>query len=152
MPELSDPATSWREAEFLPHPNSSGRLVPEPSGMSVCRHNGQYLINSCIFYLSFKAGARLAQSPTFFPFPHKLLGFRELDSTRCPRRKPSGWGCFGHPVLPWQKEWPLSLLRTCREDWQEEKQTLGRLLLHVNTVAVFLVRPPRSAAGVQWLR
>lgn len=37
MPALSDPATSWREAEFLPHPNSSGRLVPEPSGVSVCR-------------------------------------------------------------------------------------------------------------------
>lgn len=37
LPALSDPATSWRETEFLSPPNSSERLAREPSGMRVCK-------------------------------------------------------------------------------------------------------------------
>lgn len=55
---------------------------------------------------SFKAGARLAHSPTFFPpfSPHQPPGYGELDSTRSPRKRPSSWGCLGCPVLPRQQE------------------------------------------------
>lgn len=62
---------------------------------------------------SFKAGARLAQGPAFF---HQLLDYGKPDSTRSPRKSPSGWSCLGRPVLP-RQERALSHLRTCRTGW-----------------------------------
>lgn len=68
LPALSDSAASWREAEFLPHPNSSGRLVPEPSGMSVSRHKSQSQLFQLHLLPELQAWSKTGSESHLLPF------------------------------------------------------------------------------------
>lgn len=89
-PPLSDPATSWKEAEVSPSPpHSTRRLVQASAGMGVPKVTiaSGPAIPALSLTWSFKAGARLALSPIFFPvFPTNLWGYGELDITRSTRK------------------------------------------------------------------